>query len=166
MAKIAVIMGSDSDAGVMKFCLEQLSQFGLQAEVRVLSAHRSPAVVEEFATAAASRGISVIIAAAGMSAALAGAIAARTTLPVIGVAIASGPLNGIDALLSTVQMPPGVPVACAGIGSAGAVNAAVLAAQVLALADSSLQARLKAYKEELERKTLEKDRKCRQEFSK
>ncbi len=164
MAKIAVIMGSDSDVATMKGCIEQLSHFGLQARVRILSAHRSPAAVEEFAASAAANGVAVIIAAAGMSAALAGTIAARTTMPVIGVAIPSGPLNGVDALLSIVQMPPGVPVACAGIGSAGAVNAAVLAAQMLALSDPALQAKLKAYKEELERKTLEKDRKCQQEF--
>lgn len=130
---VGVLMGSDSDWPVMQRCVEQLGQFGIECETRVLSAHRSPQAVDEYAAAASDRGIRVIIAAAGMSAALAGTVAARTHLPVIGVAVASGPLAGIDALVSTVQMPPGVPVATLAIGKAGAVNAALLAAEILAL---------------------------------
>ena len=119
--------------------------------------------MEEFAASAAAEGIRVIIAAAGMSAALAGAIAARTTLPVIGVALASGPLAGIDALLATVQMPPGVPVACTGLAAAGAVNAAILAAQILALSDPALTEKLSAFKADQTAKTLAKDRAVRGE---
>jgi len=156
--QVAVVMGSDSDLEVMRRCLERLEAFGIAHEVRILSAHRTPDAVEAFATSAGDRGIRVVIAAAGMSAALAGCLAARTTLPVIGVAMASGPLGGVDALLSTVRMPPGVPVGCAGVGAAGATNAAVLAAEILALADTGMAAKLAAYKAELAEKTLEKDR--------
>lgn len=156
--QVAVVMGSDSDLEVMRRCLDRLNEFGIACEVRILSAHRTPAAVDEFAAAAAGRGIKVIIAAAGMSAALAGALAARTTLPVIGVAMASGPLAGVDALLSTVQMPPGVPVGCVGIGAAGAVNAAVYAAEILALTDPELTEKLDQHKAAQAEKTLQKDR--------
>jgi len=161
---VGVLMGSDSDWMVMQRCVEQLRQLGIACEVRVLSAHRTPQAVDEYAATAADRGIKVVIAAAGMSAALGGAVAARTALPVLGVAIASGPLAGVDALLSTVQMPPGVPVGCVGIGPAGAVNAAVLAAKILALGDEGVAARLREYKTAQERKTLERDRRLRQEL--
>jgi len=160
--QVAIVMGSDSDLEVMQRCVKQLDDLGIAAEVRILSAHRSPDAVDEFAAAAAERGVKVIIAAAGMSAALGGCIAARTTLPVIGVAMASGPLAGVDALLSTVQMPPGVPVGCVGIGKAGATNAAVYAAEILAGSDAALAERLAAFKAEQARKTLEKDRKLTQ----
>jgi len=159
--QVAVVMGSDSDLEVMKRCLEQLDAFGIAYEVRILSAHRTAQAVDEFASAAAGRGIRVIIAAAGMSAALAGALAGRTTLPVIGVAMAAGPLAGVDALLSTVQMPPGVPVGCVGMDKAGAVNAAVFAAEVLALSDPALAERLTRYKAGQAERTLAKDRQVR-----
>lgn len=159
---VGVLMGSDSDWDVMRRCVEQLRDFGIECEVRVLSAHRTPQAVDEYAAGAADRGIRVIIAGAGMSAALAGAVAGRTTLPVVGVAIPAGDLAGVDALLSTVQMPPGVPVACPGLGKAGAVNAAVLAAQILALSDPSLAAKLKEHKSAQAEKTLTKDRKLQE----
>lgn len=161
---VGVVMGSDSDWEVMRKCVEQLREFGIRCEAHILSAHRSPSAVEEYAAAAASRGLKVIIAAAGMSAALAGVIAARTALPVIGVAMASGSLGGVDALLATTMMPPGVPVACPGLGAGGAVNAAVLAVQMLALADAALAARLAAYKQDLCEKTLAKDRKLQDQM--
>ncbi len=143
---VAVVMGSDSDWGTMERCVTQLRDLGLRPHVEVMSAHRSPKRVHEFASAAANEGIEVIIAAAGMSAALAGSIAACTTLPVIGVPIASGPLQGIDALLSTVQMPPGVPVAAVAVGPAGATNAAILAAQIVARGDDSVGEALRTLK--------------------
>ena len=162
---VGVVMGSDSDLPVMAKCLDQLKAFGIAHEVRILSAHRTPAAVDEYAAAAAGRGIRVIVAAAGMSAALGGSLAARTTLPVIAVAMVSGPLGGVDALLSTVQTPPGVPLACTGLGDAGAVNAAVLAAEILALCDPALAGRLGQYKAQLAQKTLDKDRALRQDRS-
>lgn len=161
---VGVVMGSDSDWEVMRKCVEQLREFDIPSEARILSAHRSPSAVEEYATSAAARGLKVIVAAAGMSAALAGVIAAQTTLPVVGVALASGNLGGVDALLSITRMPPGVPVACAGLDGAGAVNAAVLAVQILALADAALAARLATYKQDLCDKTLVKDRKLQEQM--
>lgn len=163
---VGVLMGSDSDWAVMQRCVEQLGELGIDCEVRVLSAHRTPQAVDEYASAAAGRGIKVIIAAAGMSAALGGAVAGRTTLPVIGVAIASGPLAGVDALLSIVQMPPGVPVGCVGIDRAGAVNAAVYAAEILALSQPTVAEKLKQCKHAQAEKTLEKDRKLREKLGK
>lgn len=159
--QVAVVMGSDSDLEVMQGCVDGLAGLGIGCEVRILSAHRTPAAVDDFAAEASTRGIKVIIAGAGMSAALGGCIAARTTLPVVGVAMAAGPLAGIDALVSTVQMPPGVPVGCVGIGPAGAANAALYAAEILALADADLAERLKQYKAAQTEKTLEKDRKLK-----
>jgi phosphoribosylaminoimidazole carboxylase PurE protein len=147
---VAVVMGSDSDMAVMQSCIEQLRYFGIKPEVRIISAHRTPEVAAEFAENAAKNGIKVIIAAAGMAAHLAGALAANTTLPVIGVPlISSSGLEGIDAFLSTVQMPPGVPVATVAIGKAGAKNAAVLAVQILALSDEGLSAKLNDFKTRL-----------------
>ncbi|HIJ72345.1 MAG TPA: 5-(carboxyamino)imidazole ribonucleotide mutase, partial [Planctomycetes bacterium] len=129
--RVAVVIGSDSDKDVMKSCVEVLKDLDIQPVVRVISAHRTPEVAAEFAEKASKEGIKVIIAGAGMAAHLAGAIASRTTIPVIGVPLSSDTgLMGIDALLSTVQMPPGVPVATMAIGKAGAKNAAVLAAQI------------------------------------
>jgi len=125
---VAVVMGSDSDKDVMQSCIDTLSDFGIEPVVRVISAHRTPQMAAEFAENAAKNGIKVIIAAAGMAAHLAGALAGRTTLPVVGVPlISAGGLEGIDALLSTIQMPPGVPVATMAIGKAGAKNAAIFA---------------------------------------
>ena len=155
---VAVVMGSDSDMEVMQNCIEQLGYFGIEPSVRIISAHRTPQIAAEFAQTAAKNGIKVIIAAAGMAAHLAGALAAKTTLPVIGVPlISSSGLEGIDALLSTLQMPPGVPVATVSIGKAGAKNAAILAVQILALADSNLREKLTEFKKVQEKKVIEKD---------
>jgi len=157
-APVAVVMGSDSDLSVMQSCVDQLREFGIEPRVRILSAHRTPEAAAEFARTAETRGVRVIIAAAGMAAHLAGAMAAWTTLPVIGVPLTSeGGLAGLDALLSTVQMPPGVPVATVAIGKAGARNAAVLAVQILALADTSLRDKLVQFKQRQEQKVREKD---------
>lgn len=151
-------MGSDSDMEVMQNCIEQLGYFGIEPVVRIISAHRTPEAAAEFAQNAVENGIKVIIAAAGMAAHLAGALAAKTTLPVIGVPlVSSSGLEGIDALLSTLQMPPGVPVATVAIGKAGAKNAAILAVQILALADSKLRERLADFKKAQAKKVIEKD---------
>jgi phosphoribosylaminoimidazole carboxylase PurE protein len=155
---VAVVMGSDSDMAVMQSCIDMLGEFGIEPVVRIISAHRTPKVAAEFAENAAKEGIKVIIAVAGMAAHLAGALAARTTLPVIGVPLISGSgLEGVDALLSTVQMPPGVPVATMGIGKAGAKNAAILAVQILALSDKSLAEKLAEFKKDQQKKVIEKD---------
>lgn len=140
---VAILMGSDSDLPVMKSTLDTLAAFGVPYEVRISSAHRTPAATAEYVTDADRRGCAVFIAAAGLAAHLAGAVAAHTVRPVIGVPMEGGPLNGFDALLSTVQMPGGIPVASVAIGKAGAKNAAYLAAQILALQDSGLAQRLK-----------------------
>ena len=157
-ASVAVVMGSDSDLGVMQGCVDQLGEFGVETTVRILSAHRTPQAAAEFAQNAEARGIKVIIAAAGMAAHLAGAMAAWSTLPVIGVPLAAegGPV-GLDSLLSTVQMPPGVPVATVAIGKAGARNAAILAVQILALSDAGLREKLHEFKKKQEQKVREKD---------
>lgn len=151
-------MGSDSDMDVMKSCISQLRDFGIKPNVRIISAHRTPKIAADFADTAAENGIKVIIAAAGMAAHLAGSLAARTTLPVIGVPIAAKEaVAGLDALLSTVQMPPGVPVATVAIGKPGAKNAAVLAVQILALSDDNLAQKLTEFKKLQQKKTVEKD---------
>ena len=141
---VAILMGSDSDLPVMKAGCEVLKNLGVRYEVRVTSAHRTPEDTRDFILDAEQRGCAVFIAGAGMAAHLAGAVAAHTLKPVIGVPIDSGPLQGFDALLSTVQMPGGVPVATVAIGKAGAKNAGYLAAQMLALADEALHGRLLA----------------------
>ncbi|MEJ6590861.1 MAG: 5-(carboxyamino)imidazole ribonucleotide mutase [SAR86 cluster bacterium] len=141
---VAILMGSDSDLSVMKASCEVLKSLGVSYEVRVTSAHRTPEDTKDFIRDAEQRGCAVFIAGAGMAAHLAGAVAAHTLKPVIGVPIDSGPLQGFDALLSTVQMPGGVPVATVAIGKAGAKNAGYLAAQMLALADEALHGRLVA----------------------
>ncbi len=140
---VAILMGSDSDLPVMKSTLDTLTAFGVPYEVRISSAHRTPAATAEYVADADRRGCAVFIAAAGLAAHLAGSVAAHTIRPVIGVPMEGGPLNGFDALLSTVQMPGGIPVASVAIGKAGAKNAAYLAAQILALQDSGLAQRLK-----------------------
>jgi phosphoribosylaminoimidazole carboxylase PurE protein len=142
--RVGILIGSESDREVMETALRQLEDLGVPAELRVLSAHRDPEGVREYVQRARERGIRVLVAAAGMAAHLAGAVAAATTLPVIGVPMESGPLCGMDALLSTVQMPKGVPVACMAIGKAGAVNAALFAAAILAVGDPALGRRLEA----------------------
>ena len=145
---VAVIMGSDSDLDVMQGTLEVLSKFNLPFEVKISSAHRTPADTHAYVADADARGCAVFIAAAGMAAHLAGTVAGLTTKPVIGVPIDAGPLQGMDSLLSTVQMPAGIPVATVAIGKAGAKNAAHLAAQIMALSDASLRASIVAEREE------------------
>ena len=161
MAKplVSVVMGSDSDLDVMKEAARVLSEFGIPSEVQVLSAHRSPERVRRFCLDLSKRGIQVVIAGAGGAAHLAGVIAAHTIVPVIGVPVNSSALNGLDSLLSTVQMPAGIPVATVAIGKAGSVNAGVLAAEILAVHSKALQAKLKKYKQKLERSVVEKNHK-------
>jgi len=157
-APVAVVMGSDSDVEVMQSCIDTLAGFGIKPVVRIISAHRTPEIAAQFGQNAAQEGIKVIIAAAGMAAHLAGALAGRTTLPVIGVPlISAGGLEGIDALLSTVQMPPGVPVATMAIGKAGAKNAAILAVQILALTDKELAEKLSQFKKTQKQSVIDKD---------
>ena len=144
--RVAIVFGSDSDWPVMQKCVEQLEALGERPHVEVMSAHRNPERVAEFAASAEKSGLEVIIAAAGMSNALAGAIAAHTCLPVIGVPLESGSMRGMDALLSTVQMPPGVPVACVSVGQAGAKNAALLAVQIIARHDEKLATAYRKFK--------------------
>lgn len=163
--RVVIIMGSDSDWPVMKSCFEILQEFSVPCEVRISSAHRSPAETAAYATTARQRGIEVIIAAAGMAAHLAGVVAAHTTLPIIGVPMASGSLQGIDALLSTVQMPPGVPVATVGIGPAGAKNAALLAVQIISLTDDELTQKLIRHKAEQDEAVKQKNQKFQQELN-
>ena|ERR671930_972197 len=147
--QVAIVMGSDSDLEVMREAAKALDEFGITYEMDITSAHRSPARTSEFAQNAAARGIKVIIAGAGGAAHLAGVIAAETTLPVIGVPMPSSSLQGLDALLATVQMPAGIPVATLAIGKAGATNAGILAAQILALSDPAIARKLLAHKQKL-----------------
>ncbi len=154
---VSIVMGSDSDWETMQRCAQQLEELAIPFEVRIVSAHRTPVEAHKYAAAAQGRGLKVIVAAAGLAAHLAGAMAAGSALPVIGVPIAAGPLNGFDALLSTVQMPPGVPVATVGIGAPGATNAAILAAQILATADNSMAQRVQALRSEQAKKVKIKD---------
>lgn len=153
---IGVIMGSASDSDVMRGCMDVLEEFDIPYEVKVLSAHRTPDLTRKYVVSAADRGIEVIIAGAGWAAHLAGFMAAHTTLPVIGVPIDSSPFKGIDALLSTVQMPPGIPVATVAVGSGGAKNAAVFAAQILALKYPPIAKKLKNYRQVLTNTAMEK----------
>jgi len=146
MRKVAVLLGSASDEKAMAGCTEYLGKFGIPYELKVSSAHRQPAATAAFVTGAESAGFAVIIAAAGMAAHLAGFAAAHTTLPVIGVPLEGSALGGVDALYSTVQMPSGIPVATVAIGGAGAKNAAVLAAEILALADETLRRKLAEFR--------------------
>lgn len=160
--KVAVIMGSDSDLSVMMEAVEKLKQFRIPYEVRIISAHRTPALAEQFASAAADNGFGVIIAGAGKAAHLGGVLAAYTTLPVIGVPIKTLMMGGLDSLLSMVQMPSGAPVATVAVN--GAANAAILAVQMLALADPALQQALATYKQEMADTVAAKDAKLQQEF--
>ncbi len=146
MKIVALLMGSETDRPLMEAALPYLDYFGLPYQVQVLSAHRSPEQVAQFAASAEEQGFGVLIAGAGMAAHLAGALKAHSILPVIGVPLPGGLADGLDALLATVQMPKGVPVATVSVGKAGAINAAVLAAEILALGDAELRERLKAYK--------------------
>lgn len=152
---VAILMGSDSDLSTMQTCFDELKSFDIPFEAKILSAHRTPAATIEYVTQADAQGCAVFIAAAGMAAHLAGSIAAHTLKPVIGVPIDSGPLKGHDALLSTVQMPGGVPVACVSIGKAGAKNAAILAAQILANNNAAITTKL-AQQRAQKRESLQK----------
>ena len=163
MKKIAIIMGSDSDLPVLEGAIKTLNQFDVPCEVRVLSAHRTPIEAADFARSAREKGFGAIIAAAGKAAHLAGAMAAGTTLPVIGIPVKSSTLDGLDALLSTVQMPSGMPVATVAID--GAVNAALLAIQILAVSDEALAEKFAAYRKEASDKVLAKDAKISEQYS-
>ncbi|PIQ82438.1 MAG: 5-(carboxyamino)imidazole ribonucleotide mutase [Candidatus Omnitrophica bacterium CG11_big_fil_rev_8_21_14_0_20_64_10] len=154
---VGIVMGSDSDLPVMREAEKVLADAGVASEIRVLSAHRAPADTADFAQKAAGRGIRVMIAGAGGAAHLAGIVAAHTTLPVIGVPLAATSLNGLDAMLSTLQMPPGVPVATVSIGAWGACNAGILALQILALSDEKLAKKLTAMKAKMREEVLAKD---------
>ena len=163
MKKIGIIMGSDSDLPTVGKAVDTLKSFGVPYEVHVFSAHRTPAEAKDFSVNARKNGFGAIIAAAGMAAHLAGAIAANTTLPVIGIPIKSGHLNGIDALLSTVQMPSGIPVATVAID--GAVNAALLCIEILAVTDSELAAKLEEKRRTDSQKVLEKNKAIEVQFN-
>lgn len=162
-ALVGILMGSDSDLPVMSEAAATLKKFGVPCEVEISSAHRSPARTSEYARAAIGRGLKVIIIGAGGAAHLGGVVAAETTLPVIGVPMATT-LGGLDSLLSIVQMPAGVPVACTAVGKAGAVNAAILAVQILATSDAALARKLAEHKQSLARGVAEKSEKVRREF--
>lgn len=164
MKKIGIIMGSDSDLPVIKKAIDTLEELSIPYEVHVFSAHRTPVEARDFSLNARANGFAAIIAAAGMAAHLAGAIAANTTLPVIGIPVKSKYLDGIDALLSTVQMPSGIPVATVAID--GATNAALLAAQIIAVSDSELAARLDAKRAAGVAATLAKDKAVAEQFNK
>ena len=150
-ARVLIVMGSPSDQKIMDKCAATLDELGVPHEMTVASAHRSPARALKLASEARDKGVKIIIAAAGMAAHLAGVLASHTDLPVIGVPIGSGMMDGLDALLSTVQMPPGVPVATMGVDGAGAKNAAFLAARILALSDQDLARKLVSHREEMAR---------------
>lgn len=162
MKKVAVIMGSDSDWPVVKGACAQLKEFGIPCEAHILSAHRTPAAAADFAKNARANGFGVLICAAGMAAHLAGAFAGNSTLPVIGIPMRGGAMDGLDALLSTVQMPSGIPVATVAVG--GAKNAAVLAAQILAVSDEELAARLDQAREKMAAQIAEKEARLQAEL--
>ena len=163
MKKVAVIMGSDSDWPVVKGACAQLEEFGIPYEAHILSAHRTPAAAADFARNARTNGFGVLICAAGMAAHLAGAFAGNSTLPVIGIPMKGGAMDGLDALLSTVQMPSGIPVATVAVN--GAKNAAVLAAQILAVSDDALADRLDAQRERMAAQIAEKEAKLQKELT-
>jgi len=151
---VGIIMGSDSDWPTLKAAVDVCDEFGVPCEVRVLSAHRTPELAFEYASQAETRGLKVLIAAAGGAAHLGGVLAAHTVLPVIGIPISSGALNGLDALYATLQMPAGIPVATVTLGSAGPVNAALLAVQILGTANANLRTAFHTYKDELKKKVV------------
>jgi 5-(carboxyamino)imidazole ribonucleotide mutase len=164
MKKVGIIMGSDSDLPVVEKAINALSELGVPFEVHVYSAHRTPVEAKDFAVNARANGYGAIIAAAGMAAHLAGAIAANTTLPVIGIPVKSANLDGLDALLSTVQMPPGIPVATVAID--GAKNAAILAAQIIAVEDAELAAKLDAQRKDAMETVLKKNKAVEDKYNK
>ena len=161
---VGIVMGSDTDLAVMTEAAQTLKKFGVPFEIDITSAHRSPARTSEYSRTAIERGLKVIIVGAGGAAHLAGVIAAETTLPVIGVPMATTTLAGLDSLLSTVQMPGGVPVACTAIGKPGAINAAIFAVEIIATADPDLARKLMGHKEQLVRSVAEKSEKLKREF--
>ncbi len=161
---VGIVMGSDSDWGTMQKCVAQLKAFDIPFEAHIMSAHRTPEQAATYAETAEGRGLKVLICAAGMAAHLAGVIAGHTTLPVLGVPMKGGAMDGLDALLATVQMPGGIPVATLALGNAGATNAAVLAAQILALSDETLRAKLHAMKKAMAEKVNEADAKLQSEL--
>ncbi len=161
---VGIIMGSDSDWGTMRRCVDTLKSFAIPFEAHVMSAHRTPDQAARYASEAEARGLKVLICAAGMAAHLAGVIAGHTTLPVLGVPMKGGAMDGLDALLATVQMPGGIPVATLALGNAGATNAAVLAAQILALSAPALRERLHAHKADMARKVGEADARLQSEL--
>jgi phosphoribosylaminoimidazole carboxylase PurE protein len=165
-AKVGILMGSDSDLEVMRETEKRLDSFGIGYETRIMSAHRTPDKAAEYAATAEQRGLEVIICGAGAAAHLAGAIAANTTLPVIGIPIDSSSLNGLDALLATAQMPAGIPVATMAIGKAGAANAGIFAAQIVGRKDSEVAAKLAQAKKEMAAGVEERDRKLQNERNK
>jgi len=164
-AVVGIVMGSDTDFPVMNEAGRTLKKFGIPYEMEVLSAHRTPARAHEYSATAAKRGLKVIIAAAGAAAHLAGVMAASTTLPVIGVPMATSTLNGLDALLATVQMPGGIPVATMAIDKAGAINAAIFAAEILALSDEEIARKLAEHKEDLVRSVAEKNARLQKQLA-
>lgn len=164
--QVGILMGSDSDWPLVKEAAATLDRFGVAFEVNVLSAHRTPHRAAAYANGAAGRGLQVIMAAAGGAAHLAGVIAAHTTLPVIGIPVSGGALNGLDALLATVQMPAGIPVATVTLGSAGPVNAAILAVQILALKNGQLTRKLAGHKKSLEAKVVKANARLKAEAGK
>ena len=164
-ALVSIVMGSDSDLEIMREAGKALDEFAIAWEMDVTSAHRSPSRTAEFASAAAGRGIRVIIAGAGGAAHLAGVIAAHTILPVIGVPIPSTSLQGMDSLLATVQMPAGIPVATVAIGKPGATNAGILAAQMIGLSDAGVAKKLEGYKDKLAAGVAEKSKKLQKELA-
>jgi len=151
-AEVGIVMGSDSDWSIVKSATETLASFGIAYEVRVISAHRTPELASEYASSAEKRGLKIIMSAAGGAAHLGGVLAAHTILPVIGIPIKGGAINGVDSLLATLQMPSGIPVATVTLGSAGPINAAVLAAQILAVGRAGMRKKLVAYKAQLKEK--------------
>ena len=161
--KVGILMGSDSDLDVMDEAEKRLDFFGIAFETRIMSAHRTPDIAAKYSATAEKRGLEVIICGAGAAAHLAGAIAANTTLPVIGVPIDSSSLKGMDALLATVQMPAGIPVATMAIGKAGAANAAIFAAQIIGRKDADVAAKLVQFKKEMAAGVEERDRKLQSE---
>lgn len=163
---VGIVMGSDSDWPLVKKAFDTFKEFGVECEVRVISAHRTPDLAAEYSKTALERGIKVILSAAGGAAHLGGILAAHTTLPVIGIPVAGGALNGVDALLATLQMPSGIPVATVALGSAGPVNAALFAIQILALSDTALAGKLALHKQKLAEKVDAANKRVNDEIAK
>jgi len=163
--KVAIIMGSKSDWKIMQHAVETLKDFGVPSDVRIMSAHRTPDEAKTYAVGAKKAGVKVIIAAAGMAAHLAGSFAAHSTLPVIGVPLKGGAMEGLDSLLATVQMPAGVPVATVALGRAGAINAALLSVQILSLSDTTLARKFQHFRRNQSRKVLQADEALQKELT-